>query len=417
MFKVKEISLSEIYRFSQQGDMFYKPSGTHISTFLEKLGKLELGKVHNLDEKATFNDDDLEGIASSLAQYNSKLPILDLIKATLVIREAHKPDRLFFINVNKLDEIFKEKNVIILSATPMLSIYESVFGKDNIEIIDISDIESQGKVIQYTAKSFSRSSFNKSTEQAKELVGNKTVITFKGHRSNFPNASEMYFGNVEGYDELNGKDFCVFGTPFPNQSVVLLYGKAIGITIDDEIRNKIEVTYKRRKFQFSTFSKNMRLQRLHLELIEKELLQAVFRGRTLRNNNTVEVYSSLPLRIADEYRMSYPRATTSSVMPESTKTVLESGVKEENIIDVITSHHMDYESHFDEQDEEIRMLNQEFREGRTPIFTKTGGRTEDRKKRLSDNDRVTARVPFLYHSESGKNRKVFECVLKNTFGD
>ena len=84
----------------------------------------------------------------------------------------------------------------------------------------------------------------------------------------------------------------------------------------------------------------------------------------------------------------------------------------------MTPHHqMDYESHFDEQDEEIRMLNQEFREGRTPIFTKTGGRTEDRKKRLSDNDRVTARVPFLYHSESGKNRKVFECVLKETFGE
>ena len=58
----------------------------------------------------------------------------------------------------------------------------------------------------------------------------------------------------------------------------------------------------------------------------------------------------------------------------------------------------DYESHFVEQDEEVSLLNQEFRESNTPIFTKTAGSTGDRKKQLLDNDRVTIRDPLLLTS-------------------
>jgi hypothetical protein len=61
-------------------------------------------------------------------------------------------------------------------------------------------------------------------------------------------------------------------------------------------------------------------------------------------------------------------------------------------------HQMDYESHFDEQDEEIRMLNQEFREGKAPTIAKQDINEGERKKRFSDNDRVTVRVPLLLTS-------------------
>ena len=44
------------------------------------------------------------------------------------------------------------------------------------------------------------------------------------------------------------------------------------------------------------------------------------------------------------------------------------------------------------------MLNQEFREGKAPTIAKQDINEGERKKRFSDNDRVTVRVPLLLTS-------------------
>lgn len=54
-------------------------------------------------------------------------------------------------------------------------------------------------------------------------------------------------------------------------------------------------------FAFNTFA-NRDLREIQLSLIESELIQAAGRARALRRDVEVDIYSTLPLRIATRFR-------------------------------------------------------------------------------------------------------------------
>ena len=56
-----------------------------------------------------------------------------------------------------------------------------------------------------------------------------------------------------------------------------------------------QVEYNGYRFKFMTFKDN-NLRKVHLDITNNEMIQAVGRGRILRNDNIVHLYSGFPLK-------------------------------------------------------------------------------------------------------------------------
>ena len=114
------------------------------------------------------------------------------------------------------------------------------------------------------------------------------------HLFNQP-TSNMHFGNVLGYNDYEGSDINVVGTPHYNDVVYRLFAYSVGIdpNSEEELKSR-QVEYGNYRFCFKTFS-SKEMQQIQLGLIESELIQAVGRARVLRHDCVVELYSNLPL--------------------------------------------------------------------------------------------------------------------------
>jgi hypothetical protein len=191
--------------------------------------------------------------------------------------------------------------IIILSATAPIPIYQELF-KDRLEVIELSDVEQMGNVIQFTNRSCSRNSLARYSDIIANKIGDTPVITFKSFQTHFQNPTEeIYFGNSSGYNNLKGMDIAVVGTPHRNNVVYHLYAAILGkiskIGLEMEFQ---KVEYNGFKFKFNCFE-DEDLRNIQLSLIESDLIQAVGRARTLRTNATVQVYSNFPLRISSTF--------------------------------------------------------------------------------------------------------------------
>jgi len=167
-------------------------------------------------------------------------------------------------------------------------------------VIDIRDVEQQGKIIQYTKRSCSRLSLNRYVKTVSEEIGDKPVITFKSYAHQFKNpVKDMHFGNCSGYDTMKGKDLAIVGTPHRNVIEYLLTAKVLGIDFKttDTTMSFQKIEYNGFRFKFYCYD-NEEIRLLQLAFIESDLIQAVGRARTLRTDATVEVYSNFPLRIS-----------------------------------------------------------------------------------------------------------------------
>lgn len=192
---------------------------------------------------------------------------------------------------------------IIMSATIPIEFYKKLYTEKKFEIIDIKHVKQEGSIIQYTGRSCSRKGLNTYGEQISNEVGDNTVITFIDHKEIFQNSSkEIHFGNCSGYDNLNGQNIVVVGTPHRNNVEYFLMAKLMGVDFDinNSPMNYQKIQYNGFEFMFNTFD-NKDLRDIQLPLIESDLIQAVGRARTLRNDCTVEVYSNLPLYVSGEF--------------------------------------------------------------------------------------------------------------------
>lgn len=224
--------------------------------------------------------------------------IIAFINASKIIKDKSNPGILHYFNLNHLPE---DKKVIIMSARPMSIIFERLYG-DRVEIIDLGNVESIGSITQYTSKSYSRQSVKKSDlKEIENLIAGKQLITFKATKEQLdPYSTNPYFGNTSGYDNLKGKDLAVLGTPHFNPVVYRLIAEALGIDTNNKDLQILhqKIIWRGMKFMFSAIN-DEQVRDIQLMLIEAELIQAVGRGRTLRTDSNVDLFSNLPMTISD----------------------------------------------------------------------------------------------------------------------
>lgn len=245
--------------------------------------------IINIDDLAE-NGDSMIGIQSN---------VIDFFRCSFFMLED---ERIHYIVKRGLPA---GKKNIILSATLSPYIYQNLYPESNFEIFNISNVEQVGKVIQYTGRSCSRSGLEKYGDEISNEIGDKITITFKGYRDKFTNADEQaYFGNCSGYNHLKGKNVVVVGTPHRSNIVYFLLAKLMNVDFDimNSPMSFQKVRYNDFEFMFNTFD-NKDLQKIQLSLIEADLIQAVGRARTLRENCTVELYSNFPLDVTTEFHI------------------------------------------------------------------------------------------------------------------
>lgn len=237
-------------------------------------------------------------------KYNGEMlsDVISMLKSDYLIKDSNNANIFHYVAKKDLP---KNKKIIIMSATVPTEIYKMIYG-DRVKITDVTNVQQTGKVIQLTKKSCSRSSLRSNMSGLLDKINtNLPSITFKDFIKKIPNAVEnMYFGNVAGYDELKGKDINIIGTPHINNVVYMLIGKVIGLNlkIDDFQISYRMIQWGDYKFKFNCYD-NDDLMSIQLSLIESELIQAVGRNRTLREDCTAYVYSNLPLSVATEIKI------------------------------------------------------------------------------------------------------------------
>lgn len=241
---------------------------------------------------------------------NGESNLIKLIDSSFCYKDEQLKGQIMYAIKKQLPN----KHIIIMSATSPVEIYKYLFG-DRVKVIDISNIEKVGKVVQYTEKSWSRTSFNnayksiggyKSLLKLKQMVGDMAVITFQKTKKEFPNELPYHFGNTSGYDTLRGKDLCIIGTDNKPIYVYFFYAKLIGMSpkgSDNKLSNRI-VEWGDKRFKGMVFE-NPILMDIQLSLIVSEGIQASGRNRNLRENCTSYVFSNIPLPNTDEFREEY----------------------------------------------------------------------------------------------------------------
>ena len=226
--------------------------------------------------------------------------IFDFLDCTFFMKGYEDGDR-HNIHCIKKSSFIGDKTVV-LSATANEFIYRKLFGED-LEVLDLMDMEQVGTISQITKYSFSSSTFNNNINFAKQKVGNRPVITFSKKANSFKKGvKDIYFWNTSGYDKLKGQNIAVVGTPHVPENVYFLY--AICLEIDfapvDTKMSRQSVTYNGYTFPFMTYS-HLELRDLQLGMINGELVQAVGRARTLREECNVLLLSNFPLKETTEF--------------------------------------------------------------------------------------------------------------------
>jgi hypothetical protein len=262
--------------------------------------------IHNLEnaEAGVINRTcvgmlDAEALIEKLSLFQLSSNLVGFFSSTFFYKDPFDNNTIHYVTKRELPE---NKKIIILSATLPIDLYKALYG-EKVEVIDIRNVNQCGEIIQFTKRSCSRTELKRYHDSISEEVGDLPVITFMNYRKYFKNAvPNMYFGNCEGYDILNGKDLAVVGTPHRNNVAYYLTAAIIGETLkpEDMEMSLQKVEYNGFRFKFNCYSHEI-LRGIQLSLIESDLIQAVGRARSLRTNAKVVLYSNFPLKISTTF--------------------------------------------------------------------------------------------------------------------
>lgn len=195
---------------------------------------------------------------------------------------------------NNLWRLPIDKKIIIADATAPVELYRKILG-DRLKVIDISNVELKGKIIQYTNRSCSRTGNKKYGTKVSADLDEWGTITFKSQKDMFGHSAlDIHFGKCRGTNKYEGKNLNVVGTPNYGGAFYMLLAKVCGLDVNGFTMDNIDVLYKNKGFVFYTF-KNEELQKFHLELSEGDIIQAAHRARPINHDVTVKVYSNLPI--------------------------------------------------------------------------------------------------------------------------
>jgi len=291
LIDIKQLYISDLFKLK----MMFNSRQVDLNNIIQYLESLIPGEIKELP---TFTID-LDELIDQISRIKVESNIIEFFASSFILKDKMDPNCIHYVIKHELP---KDKKIIIMSATISPFIYYRLFG-NRVKLIDIQDVQQQGSVIQYTARSCSRSGLNRYVKTISELVDDLPVITFKSFSHQFQNTvKEIYFGNCSGYDELKGKDIAVVGTPNRNDIVYLLTAKVLEIPFKttDTTMSYQKIEYSGFEFMFNTYD-HEELRNIQLSLIESDLIQAVGRARTLRTNSKVKLYSSFPLRISEKF--------------------------------------------------------------------------------------------------------------------
>lgn len=292
LVSIKELKISDLFIVNQS---IKNKELEGVINKLNSLSPLEIVKTPLFG----INLDEIIQSVSTFSNQEIGSNIFDFFSSDFMVKYNKDENIVHYVIRRDLPQL---KKVIILSASAPIEIYKLLFG-GRLEVIDISDVENQGRIIQKTTKSFSRKSLKDNYKEISEEVGDRPVITYKSYRGLFNNPSEMWFGNCSGYDTLKGQDICVVGTPHLNNIVYLLTAKSIGLEFktSETLFYYHKVRYNGFEFMFNCYE-DENLRKIQFSFIESDLIQSVGRSRTLRTNSTVNLYSNFPLRISTEFK-------------------------------------------------------------------------------------------------------------------
>lgn len=215
------------------------------------------------------------------------------------------------LNFGRKHDLPQGKKVIIMSATANERLYQLAFPDRLIHVHRVNPTQHTGQIVHYCNKSLSRTTLRNPTGPTRDylrgirdVIGDNPVITYKAGRlretlqdAGLNLHDELHFGNLEGVDSLKGTSTAVVGCPHIAESVYRVWANLLGVFPDNPDSRLLEMRPIRRngwEFTFSTYS-DENLQEIQLYLIESELIQAVGRARTLRNDCTVHVFTNLIL--------------------------------------------------------------------------------------------------------------------------
>jgi hypothetical protein len=290
LLPIQVAKISDLVKVQLIGGQLFKP----LQEYVNQLMAAESG----ICLKTPIFNGDPEELVQLIAKIKPDSNIIGLLTSNYFVKDKRDQNTLHYIQKNTLPD---NKKIIILSATAPIPIYQQLF-KERLEIVELSDVEQMGEIVQITKQSCSRNSLGRYAESIANKLKNIPVITFMSYRDAFKNPiEEMYFGNCSGYDHLKGKDIAVVGTPHRNNVAYHLLAAALGnvpITNHKMVYQKIE--YNGFKFRFNCFIDET-LRNIQLSLIESDLIQAVGRARTLRTKAKVQLYSNFPLRISSTF--------------------------------------------------------------------------------------------------------------------
>ena len=211
---------------------------------------------------------------------------------------------------------------IVMSATADEELYRKYYGNTGMNISsyvgEIGTVRYKGTLIQYNRQTLGRKSLDDEKSKIESFVAENypekyNLITFKKYDKDPINAenikrSELYYGNLIGLNDLEGKNIIVMGTPFIHSDIYKLIAAALGADCNSEdFKDDLKmrrVEYNGYSFKTMT-SKDPIIQAVELHSIFSQLEQAVGRARLLNHECTVLVFSGFPCSQAEIHEEEY----------------------------------------------------------------------------------------------------------------
>lgn len=198
----------------------------------------------------------------------------------------------------------------IVSATINEKLYINYCRGRYVHYTEVPLVQYQGKLVQYTAHSMSRScidnfGYDKVRENILQITQNPDInwITFR----KFDASGGIYFGKTEGFNHYKGQDLVVLGTPHNVPFLYILIGKHLGYQAEDKMSVSI-AEHNGYSFPIMTFQ-DLNMRNLQFYFLESELEQAIGRARLLRYPCKVYLFSNFPCRQAELIQDNYMKET------------------------------------------------------------------------------------------------------------
>lgn len=196
--------------------------------------------------------------------------------------------------------------MVIVSATINKKLYVNYCRDRFVHYMNVPLVQYQGKLIQYTAHSMSRScidnfGYNKVKENVLQITQNPNInwITFR----KFDASRDIYFGKTEGFNHYKGQDLVVLGTPHNVPFLYRLIGKHLGYQAEDKMSVSI-AEYHGYSFPIMTFQ-DLDMRNIQFYFLDSELEQAIGRARLLRYSCKVYLFSNFPCKQAEIIQDNY----------------------------------------------------------------------------------------------------------------